>query len=307
MRLLDRRRGELRLRGAGIGASFQAAGLAVPYASGLRRLRGELPRVDLVIVERAPAGFRAATQSEGVSWLDVDGGGSVLVGSERVLFDASAREADRPRRRPGVSPFAGAASRVLRVLLSELERGWRLSELAELASVNPGNAHRVLGELVQRGHLEREGYSYRLVDAGRLLDAWALHYEPPRQRIACAADEPIASVVVGLVDGVERAVVSGELAAEAIAPLLPARSAVVHCLDERAFAEVARRAQELPAASGRAGGVLVDLADPGCGAFSVERAGLPLAAPAQVYLDLARRLDRGREAAEHLRQQALGF
>jgi hypothetical protein len=53
--------------------------------------------------------------------------------------------------------------------------------------------------------------------------------------------------------------------------------------------------------------VLVDLADEGYGDFRSERSGLPLASPAQVYVDLVHDRGRGREAAEHLRRSLLGF
>lgn len=104
------------------------------------------------------------------------------------------------------------------------------------------------------------------------------------------------------------AVLSGELAAEMLAPHLPSHSAIVHCLDPQAFAELSDAARRrAPGEPGAPGHVLVDLADRGAGQFRSEHEGLPLASPIQVYVDLARDPSRGRDAAEHLRHRVIGF
>jgi hypothetical protein len=103
------------------------------------------------------------------------------------------------------------------------------------------------------------------------------------------------------------AVVSGELAAEELAPYLPAETAIIHCLDAEAFAALAPVDEPSLAFGAPRGQILVDLTDEGYGAFSSKRNGLPLASPAQVYVDLAADRGRGREAAEHLRREALRF
>lgn len=305
--VLDDRRALIGLRGAGGAVSLMAAGLSVLYPSGLKRLRSELPEVELVVVEHAPAGLRAAFEREGLSWVDLGGAGHVESEKGRVIYDVPVGAPVGPARRRRVSPFAPAASRVVRVLLSDRSRGWRLSEIVELAEVNPGNAHRVLGELVERGLVERDEYAYAPIDPGRMLDVWADHYEAPRERVVSAADGELVPFVKDLVADGGEVVVSGELAAEMLAPHLPAGGAITHCLSREAFAEISRRIEGLTLESRSEGQVIVDLADTGYGAFSVQRAGLPLAAPIQIYLDLARDPGRGREAAQHLRREAIGF
>lgn len=303
--LLDDRRAVIGLRGSGTCASLRAAGLSVPYPSGLRRLRGELPDVEMVVVERVSAGFRAAAKREGISWVDLSGAGHIEEG-RRVIFDLSDDD-EKPSRRQKVSPFAPAASRVVRVLLHDHSRAWRLSEIVELAEVNPGNVHRVLGELVERGLIERDEYDYVLVDPRMMLDVWADHYEAPRDRTVSRVDGELVRVVKELVADAGDIVISGELAAELLAPHLPARRAIIHCLDREAFVEIARRVEGPKLDPRSETQVVVDLADIGYGGFSAQRAGLRLATPIQVYLDLAREPGRGREAAEHLRREVIGF
>ena len=101
------------------------------------------------------------------------------------------------------------------------------------------------------------------------------------------------------------------MAAEELAPYLPAESAIVHVLSPERFGDFERPAAgpSLPLlgrAPARAGEVDVALSDPGV-AFDARRNGLELASPQQIYVDLARDRGRGRDAAEHLRRHALGF
>lgn len=302
---VDERRARLRLRRGRARVSLSAAALPVPYPSGLRRLQAELPDVEVVVVERAPEGLRAAARRAGISWLDLDGAGRIDAGG--IAYDAPPKGDVVPDGRVNVSPFAPAASRVVKVLLSDPERAWRLSEVAQMAQINPGNAHRALMALLRDGMLERADRAYVVTDAPRMLDAWAARYVPPRERLRCAADRGLTESVARLVASESKVVVSGELAAEHLAPYLPASRAIVHCLDPEAFSSLARRARAGCSPPGSASEVVIDLADRGAGAFAVERAGLPLAAPVQVYVDMARDLGRGREAAEHLRGEAIGF
>jgi hypothetical protein len=152
--------------------------------------------------------------------------------------------------------------------------------------------------------------AYVLADAASLLDAWADQHEAPRDRVwfDVDVDADLRAFVANLLQRLDAAgVVSGELAAEELAPHLPAERAIVHAFDPRRFAELRGYRPSRPDSLRSASGVLVDLADAGYDAFSVSKRGLPLASPQQVYVDLARDRGRGREAAEHLRRTAIGY
>lgn len=306
--LADDQRGVVRLQHGDVVAELKAAGLSLPYPLGLKRLLANQEDIDLVVVERAPPGLREAAENAGINYLDLAGGGRVI--APGLVYVAS------PRRDPGgitrvrPSPFATKASRVVRVLLSDPKKAWRLSDVALLSHLNPGNVHRALAALLDRGMVERDEDAYVVADPGSLLEAWADQQQEPRERVLLDPGGNLRPFISRLVDELGgRAVVSGELAAEELAPHLPAESAIVHCFDERRFAELPRDDRPLPflPVRVRPGQVLVDLADEGYGAFRLERAGMPLASPLQVYVDLARDRGRGREAAEHLREQVLGF
>lgn len=326
-RALDERRALLRFEHEGSSLELRAGWLAVPYPSGLRRLIAADPALQAVVVERVPRGLDAAAREMGISYLDrrgrgrVVGPGFVYVASPLPVSpaDSGARDlpgsagelpgsAQNPRAsKPRVSPFAPKASRIVRALLARPEEDWRLSSLASEVDVDPGNAHRVLGALVDSGIVERDDDRYFVPDPGSLLEAWAERARRPKDRIQIR----VAGIAEAVRDLVEMAggevVVSGELAAEMLAAHLPSKSALVHCLSSDAWNSLERRAEEWPQSPGSSGRIQIDLADEGVGQFGSEVGGLRLPAPAQIYVDLARDRGRGREAAEHLRREVLGY
>jgi hypothetical protein len=290
--------------------SLRAARLSVPYPSGLRRLLASDPDVEAVIVAYAPPGLVAATEELGIGLLDAEGRGR-LVGPGFVYVVPPRSSLPRALGAGRSSPFAPRASRVVRALLSEPSRAWRLSDLAELVALNPGNVHRALDALQRAGHLERDAERYLVVDAGSLLEAWADAVADPPERLLLPVKGSLRLAVAGVVGQLDgKAVVSGELAAEELAPHLPAETAIVHCLDGDAWVRLQadsrafRVSERWRMVTSR---LVVDLPDEGVAHFSTPVAGLPLVSPQQLYVDLLHAGGRAREAAEEVRRQRLGY
>lgn len=309
----DERHVNLRLELDGHRLELEAAALAVPYPSGLRALLASEPDTQAVIVERIPPGLKEAAKDMGVGYLDLRGGGRIVgpgfvyVAQPFPALPGAARKS---------SPFAPKASRVIRALLSEPERDWRLSDIAGFVNLNPGNVHRALSALVDSGYVERDADNYVVANPGAMLEAWADVDSPVRERVSIPAGDDLGKAVRGVVKDFDgSAVISGEFAAELLAPHLPASSALIHCLDASAWPAVARRAEEssglsfpalgLPAA--RPGQIVVDLPDEGVAHFSRSIRRLELVSPVQLYVDLYKQPGRGREAAEEVRSQLLGY
>jgi hypothetical protein len=314
----------LHLRHGSASADLRAAFLSVPYPSGLRLLLARDPEIEAVVVERSPRGLDAAAEEAGVSYLDLRGRGRLVApgfvyvvppppslsawrSGEDLPPDSERRGSSAGARR--VSPFAPKASRLVRALLADVGREWRLSDLAKLVAVDPGNAHRVLGALVETGLIERDDDRYVVSDPGSLLEAWAEATPLPRMRITFElAGDPRQWLGWFLRDGPGRFAISGEMAAELLAPYLPARRILLHCLDSEALDRVRdaeREARELlPSGAAR---VIAVPAEERVGDFGSTTEGLPLVSPAQLYVDLFRERGQAREAAEHVRRQLLRF
>lgn len=307
VQLADDQRGVVRLQHGDVVAELRAVGLSVPYPSGLERLLATDPNAELVVVERAPRGLRETTERLGVSYLDLSGRGRIITPQ---LIYVVAPLPDLPSTPTSTSPFAPKSSRVVRALLNDPSRNWRLSDIALLSHLNPGNVHRTLSSLVDRGMVERDEDAYVVVDPGSLLEAWADQAPRPRDRVWLRIDTDVRDFVRRVINALEGdGVVSGELAAEALAPHLSSESAIVHCLDAERFARLppGRTSLPVPGLGVSPGDILVDLVDEGYGDFRIDRNGLPLASAVQVYVDLAQDRGRGREAAEHLRREVITF
>lgn len=293
----------------GVRAQLRAAVLSVPFPSGLVRLLATEPDIEVVLAERIPPGLAAAARERGVGYLDPHGRG--FLKAPGLVYVATPGPDPAGILSPSrASPFAPKASRVVRALLSDAERRWRVSQVAASIGLNPGNVHRILASLQEVGLVERDRESYVVPDPGSLLEAWAEASRPARQQVSLARDGSLEKAVADLVAQLRgHAAVSGELAAELLAPHLPAQSAIVHCFDadawERLHAENAPPSPwNPPAAPGR---LVVTLADEGIGQFGSSLHGLALVSPQQLYVDLARAPGRGRQAADEVRRQRLHY
>lgn len=81
-----------------------------------------------------------------------------------------------------VNPFSDQASVVLRLLLNDVRRTWRIDELAEAGWTTPGWVSRVVRELEKRGYIRRSRHGsgresdVRLSDPVAALRDWATAY-----------------------------------------------------------------------------------------------------------------------------------
>jgi len=288
--------------------AMSAAYLSVPYPSGLRRLLLREPDLEAVIVDRIPAGLLKEAAAADVAILDKDGYGRVV--TSRLVYVAPAPPGTALPSRSSSSPFAPKASRLVRTLLVAPGNRWRLSMLADTAEVDPGNAHRVLANLMERGLVERDEDEYLVADPGSLLEAWAESTTRPHEQLSLPVSGDLADelrVILPVLD--HKAVVSGEFAAERLAPYLPAQTALVHCWDRTAWERLGRdiTPRYVPEGIALGGRLVVDLADEGVARFGVSDDDIPLVHPVQAYVDLFTAPGRGREAGEHLRHELIRF
>ena len=73
--------------------------------------------------------------------------------------------------------FAPRATRVVRALLAEPGRAWRLEELGRAAGVSLGHSHNVVKRLEDLRWLERDGAQrIQLTKLADLLEAWVESY-----------------------------------------------------------------------------------------------------------------------------------
>src|SRR2546428_2085936 len=138
----------------------------------LAEIRRDLPEAYPVAaaVYTGPQSARILT-SHNLGYVDLSGNCYLAFGN--VLIEKEGKRNVRPSVRPLRSLFAPRATRVIRVLLVEPARAWRLEELARAAAGSLGHAHNVVKRPEQLAWVAREGgQRSRLGQPADLLASW---------------------------------------------------------------------------------------------------------------------------------------
>jgi Transcriptional regulator, AbiEi antitoxin, Type IV TA system len=263
----------------------------------------------LLVASYLSPAARALCREHHVSYLDLEG-------NCRIAFDGVYIEratASRPpaARRELKSLFKPKSARVLRVLLRDPDHPWKVADLAQEADVSVGHVSNVRSALLDREWAVVDSGGLRLARPGALLDDWTDNYEaPPGQRRSFYTplhgkvfEETVRQVMR---DNPRKVVLASFSAAQWIAPYGRSASQFLYVAGP-ALIQVQDRLRAISAGKGdnliitqlKDDGVLRDAIEPAPGVFTT---GL-----IQTYLDLANAGERGREAADHLRQERLSW
>jgi hypothetical protein len=240
-----------------------------------------------------------------------------LEGNARLLFDGvfiDHQKSGKPAatRRELRSLFKPKSARVLRTLLRDPHRAWRVVELAAAADVSVGQVSNVRSGLIDREWAQTTNEGLRLSEPDALLDAWREAYEPQGQRLNFYttlhgnAFEEVARRSLGIDRQKGQAIFASFSAAAWMAPY--GRTGTQYFYADEAGLERLRAALKLTSAA-KGDNVAVTLSnDDGLFRDSIEPApGSFCTGLVQTYLDLALAGERGRESADHLRLTRLGW
>jgi Transcriptional regulator, AbiEi antitoxin, Type IV TA system len=242
----------------------------------------------------------------------VDLSGNCYLAFENVLIEKEGKRNVRPSTRPLRSLFAPRATRVVRVLVVEPGRAWRLEEIGRAAEVSLGHSHNVIKRLEELAWVERDdSQRFRLSKPADLLEAWCESYTyRVNERASYLAPERVTRKFMGEISRIagaegRRYAFTLNAGAALLAPSL--RLPAVHCYLEGDPARVAQALGLRPAAE--ADGALHFLAPYDLGVFygAFEKGGLKVVSLPQLYADLVHYERRGPEQAEHLRREAMSF
>jgi len=276
----------------------------------LRGLREHLPGAyPLVAAPYVSPQSAALLRQNGCGYLDLSA--NCYLAFDNVLIEKEGKPNERPARRPLKALFAPRATRIVRALLVEPDRSWRLEELARAVSVSVGHVHNVVKRLEDLEWAERgpEG-RVRLTRSGELLDAWRDAYT---YRVsALAAYVSPVSEKRRIMEGLARH--AGTLGqpyaftlhagASLIGPQI--RVPTVHCYvggDPEAIA----RAMGLQPVEGEGTVYLMTPYDHGVFYAPLTKGGFRVVCLPQLYVDLYHDEHRGREQADKLRRDAMAY
>jgi hypothetical protein len=241
-----------------------------------------------------------------------------LVGNARLAFDTVfiERQVDtKPAtvQRALKSVFKPKSAQILRVLLRDPDRAWRVADLAQASDVSLGLVSNVRTELVDREWAEVTDDGLRLSHPGALLDAWRDVYEAPTGErrsfyttLHGQSFEASAREVLNVAPDAPRAVFASFSAAHWLAPY--GRVPTQYFYADAGALERLRGALKLSPAPSGANVVITVPKDDGLFRDTNQPApGAICTSPVQTYLDLAVAGERGAEAADHLKRELLSW
>lgn len=239
-----------------------------------------------------------------VAYLDLVGNAHLAFG--HVYIDHTV--ADRPvsETRALRSIFAPKAAAILRVLLRNPDRSWRVAELAEAANASLGHVSNVRKALLAREWIEKRKNGIVLVQPGALLTIWREEYRKPAgrhiQRYTLFHGDKLLGQLKGRLNAKPphpRVILSSHSAAQWLAPFgrggtdsFYADESGARMLQEVLKLTHVERGSNVTVRVPRDESLFADAARPAPGVYC--------ASPIVTYLDLWLGDDRDREAAGHL-------
>lgn len=253
---------------------------------------------------------RALLKAANIGWLD-------FAGNARIVFPRLHLEIERENRDPFASKreqrslFYPKSARVLKVLLQPPLRLWRVAELAATAGVSAGQVSNVRRALIDRGWAQAEAREgLRLTEPHALLDAWR-DDGPPNSRtpyrgytLQRIADSHLrAAFEEAQRDGAYLLLASHSVARR-LAPF--ARVAGDYFYADTKGLAILQRHFDLKETDKGENVTIYPFDDVGLMVEAIEiDSTLYGTGTIQTYLDLLETGERGREAAEHWRQERI--
>lgn len=270
----------------------------------------------VLVAEQTTAQARDILQEHGIGV--IDGRGNAHIELPGLLFHVEGRRG-RPASKGGAAAptrLRGKAGLAAQVLLLHPDRMWRVNELADEAKVSTGLAHRVLARLEQEGIMVAEGSgpnrTRHLENPSALLDLWVEEDETrvlrtPAYVLARTPEQLVKQLGTRLAEGHIEYAVTGAGAASLVAPFVTAVPVVEVWTTAHVAEEQLHEAVRAERVSEGENVVFLQARDDAPLAFREKRDGVWIANRFRLYADLRRDPRRGREQADNLRQEVIGF
>ncbi len=237
-------------------------------------------------------------KEEGVGFVDLAGNCRLSFG--QVFIQKSGEKNPPARRRDLRSFYSPKASRVLRVLLHDPHRSWKLQDLACEADVSIGQASNVKKLLRDREWICPESGGVQLAEPAALLAEWSQSQRYRRHhKYPCYSLAPAREVEQRLAEACsaqgEQFALTGFSAALRFAPMVRAQGMAAYVTGDidALLADLGLK----PVKSG-ANATLIEPGDEGVFYGACDIDGLATVSPVQAYLDLVGAGGRGEEAAQ---------
>jgi len=241
---------------------------------------------------------------EGIGYLDFAGNCRLCFG--KICIERKGRGNPFAEKRDLRSLYSPKASRILRVLLTDPKRVWKVERLAEEADVSLGLVSKVKTLLADREWIIVQRDGLRLSEPEALLQEWSQNYTFRKNEVrdfyslktVSEIESQIAEVLSG--KSVQYAL-TGFSGAARLAPAVRYQRVMSYV---EAQEDIASLLGLKPVTSGANVSLLVPH-DEGVFYGTREIDGILVASPVQIYLDLIGYRGRGEEAAKELFEQVI--
>ena len=273
--------------------------------------RMNISAVPILITPFLSEKSRAICVNHNVGYLDLYG--NVFFQVPGILIDVSVAGRPAAEKRDLKSLFRPKAAHILRIMLRNPERAWRVTELAKAANASLGHVSNVRKALLNREWAENLGRGVALTDPDALLDTWRNAYRRPDGDVIRLytslhgqAFEEAVKDVLSVYSFRNLAAFASFSAAHWMAPY--GRTGTEYFYADR---EGAKKIADALRASNADRGNNVEiliLKDQDILEDTVEPApGVTCTSPVQTYLDLSISGERGAESADYLRRKVLAW
>ncbi len=140
-----------------------------PYAS--------QPLIPMLVSPYLSPESRATCINQNVAYLDFFGNAHLAF--DGVYIDRAVADKPKTENRALRSIFNPKAAAILRAMLSELGRAWRVTDLAEKANASLGHVSNVRKALLEREWIEKQTDGVVLIQPDALLKTWRENYRRP--------------------------------------------------------------------------------------------------------------------------------
>ena len=256
-------------------------------------------------------GARQRCQEAGIGYLDL--AGNCYLQFDDFHLEKHVETNPFPLRGRPASLFTPISSRILRRLLEPPAQTWKVSALAQQCQVSLGQASKVCRRLIEEEYAALVQRQLKLTQPGKLLEAWSAAYTMAHHTaMAYYSFERDPERVMARVASLAkehrwRYAFTSFAAASLVAPFVRGVGVVPWYIEDETAAELWVQALDLRPVEHGANVLLRCPYDVGVFAHLQTVQGMTLVGNIQLYLDLYSDPARGREQAEFLRKERIGF
>ena len=271
----------------------------------------DIDATGLIVAPYLSESSRSICNEHNVGYIDFEG--NIRCVLDGIFIEREVSSKPPPEKRKLRALFKPKSSRVLKALLQQPKREWRILDLAREAKVSPGHVSNVGRSLLDREVASKGRKGLFVHDPERLLEEWQREYVPPSgQRLQYytrlygdSLTKALASVMEHSVDGHNAALTSFS-AAEWQAPYAMANMTSIYAT-KSALPRLKESLDLMHAPMGANVDVTLletrDILDD----VLVTQNGIVCTSALQTYLDLTARGERGVEAALFLKSRRLDW